>query len=99
MASPTTKAKHAAEAAKGKVKEITGKATGNKKMTASGKAEKLTAGAKHATEKGASTVKHTVQAAKGKTKEAMGKATGHPKTEAKGMAEKVKARAAQKINK
>lgn len=99
MASPTAKAKHAAEAAKGKVKETTGKATGNKKMTVGGKAERLTAGAKHATEKGAATVKHGAQAAKGKTKEALGKATGHPKTEAKGTAEKTRARAAEKINK
>lgn len=99
MASTTTKAKHAAEAAKGKVKETAGKATGDKKMAAGGKAEKTTAGVKHATEKGMSTVKHGAQAAKGKTKETVGKATGRPKMEAEGMAEKTKARAAQKVNK
>jgi uncharacterized protein YjbJ (UPF0337 family) len=52
------KIKHAAETAKGKVKEATGKATGNESLVAKGKAEQIKGDATQAGQKAKDAMKH-----------------------------------------
>ena len=51
MAQVRNKARNAAQSAKGKVKEATGKATGNKKLQAKGKTDQAKASVKKTGEK------------------------------------------------
>lgn len=52
------KIKHTAETAKGKVKEATGKATGNESLTAKGKAEQIKGDAAQSGQKAKDALKH-----------------------------------------
>ncbi|MFF9867386.1 CsbD family protein [Streptomyces sp. NPDC013953] len=52
------KAKNVGRSAKGKAKEVTGRAVGNESLEAKGRAEQMKGDAKQAVEKGKDTFKH-----------------------------------------
>lgn len=93
------KAKHAAEDAKGKIKEAAGRTTGNDRMEAEGQADQGEAHAKHAADKAKDSVKNAGQEAKGKVREVAGAVTDDEGAEAKGKVEQLSARAKQHLNK
>lgn len=93
------KAKHAAEDAKGKIKEAAGRTTGNDRMEAEGQADQGEAHAKHAADKAKDSVKNVGQEAKGKVREVTGAVTDDEGAEAKGKVEQLSARAKQHLNK
>lgn len=97
--SASDKVKHAAQHAKGKVKEGAGRLTGNDRMRAAGKRDQTTAHAKHAVDKATDTLKHGVQATKGAAKESAGRLTGKDRLTAKGKADRKAARLKEKLNK
>lgn len=97
--SVTDKAKTAAKSAKGKVKETTGKATGNERMEAAGKVDQGKAHAGHTANKAKHTTKNVGREAKGKVREVGGAVTGDNSQQAKGKVEQVTARAKERLNK
>jgi uncharacterized protein YjbJ (UPF0337 family) len=97
--SVSDKAKHAAEGAKGKVKEAVGKVTGDPDKQAEGQAEQDKAHAEHAADKAKETAENTAQRVKGKAREVAGAVTDDEGQEAKGKAEQLAARAKERLNK
>ena len=95
----THKAKEAAQNAKGKVKETTGRMTANPRRETEGVADQASAHVRHAAEKAKESAKHGAQAAKGAVKSGVGKATGKPTLTAKGKADKAAAGLKEKMNK
>ena len=95
----TDKAKHAAQHAKGKVKEAAGRVTGDDKLRAEGKRDQTTAHVKHVADKAKDAVKHGAEAAKGAAKEGAGRLTSKDRLAAKGKAERKTARLKEKLNK
>jgi uncharacterized protein YjbJ (UPF0337 family) len=93
------KMKHTARKARGKVKEIVGRAVGDKRMASRGRAEQVTAGIKHTAGKGMAGLRHRGKAAKGRTQEIVGSATGNNHMTMRGKLSKASARISQKLNK
>lgn len=93
------KVKQSARTAKGRIKEIFGRVTGNRRLTTQGKTEQVRARIKHAAEKGTAALKHRREAAKGKTQEIVGAATGNNRMKAKGKLNQASARISHKFNK
>ncbi|MEY9928753.1 uncharacterized protein YjbJ (UPF0337 family) [Catenulispora sp. GP43] len=93
------KLKHTTRTASGKVKEIVGRAVGNRRMTSRGKTEQLTARIKHTTGKGMATLRHRGRAAKGRTQEIIGSASGNNHMTMRGKLSKASARISEKFNK
>lgn len=97
--SVTDKAKHAAEGAKGKIKETAGKATGNDRMRAEGEADQVEARAAHKVDQAKQGAKNLGQEAKGKARQVAGAVTDDEGSEVKGKAEQVAAHTKQHLNK
>lgn len=93
------KMKHAAENAKGKAKEATGKVTGNDDLRDEGRADQAEAHAEHAADKAKDTVSNAGRQAEGKAREVVGAVTDDEGQQAKGKAEQLAAKAKQHLNK
>jgi len=93
------KIKQTAKGTKGKSKEAAGKATGNRRLQAEGRAERTKADAEHAAAKAKDTARNLGQEAKGKVKEVAGAVTDNERRQAGGKADQVAARTKQRFNK
>lgn len=93
------KLKQTAKGAKGKSKAATGKAVGNRRLQAEGRAEQTKADVEHAAEKTKDTARNLGQEAKGKAKEVAGAVTDNEGRQVSGKAEQVAARTKQRFNK
>ena len=93
------KAKAAAKNVKGNVKEGAGRASGNERLTAEGKADKAAGAAQHKAAKAKETVKQTGKGTAGKVKETTGKTVGNETLTLKGKAQQAAAKTKKKVNK
>lgn len=92
------KAKKSARTARGKAKEVVGRLTGNRRMSAEGKTEQMTARIRHLLDRGVTALRHGGKAAKGKGKEILGSATGNRRMKTEGKLGQASARLTHRFN-
>ena len=91
--------KGAAQQAKGKVKETTGRAVGNPRLEVEGNLEKNVGKVRQAVARPMEAVKGAALEAKGSIKRSVGEAAGDPDLAGRGEAERVSGKVRRKLNK
>ncbi len=90
--------KGAGQQAKGKVKEITGRAVGNPRLEVEGNLEKNVGKARQAIARPLEAIKGAAQEAKGTMKRGLGEAASDPDLAGQGEAERVAGKVRRKMN-
>ena len=90
--------KGAAQQAKGKVKETTGRAVGNPRLEVEGNLEKNVGKVRQAIARPMEAAKGAAQEAKGSVKRGIGEAAGNPDLAGEGEAERVAGKVRRKLN-
>ena len=90
--------KGAGQQAKGKVKETTGRSSGNPRLEIEGNLEKNVGKVRQALARPMEAVKGAVQQAEGRIKRSVGEAAGDPELAGQGEAERVAGKVRRKLN-